>query len=100
MVADGLPIDLVATRVVDMACRVLELGGGFFCQRRLWGGLSNAIDAARDVWLGELGGGATVAKPAACIDDDEGAVGIFDDVGGMEIGIGGGEKVLAGGGIA
>jgi hypothetical protein len=53
----------------------------------------NTIDRAENVGLPELGGRATKFVPAAGINYEQRAVGIFDDVGGMKIGLIGNEKI-------
>lgn len=76
------------------------VGGGTFIGGESGGvGTSDAIDAAEDIAFGELGTGTTQFVPTAGIDHEEGAVGVFEDIGGAEIGVIGGQEILVQGGV-
>src|SRR5262249_9504499 len=45
----------------------------------------NPVNRAQYVRLGELRGGATELIPATCVDDEQAAIGIFEDIGRMEV---------------
>ena len=61
--------------------------------------LAHAIDAAQDVGLGQLRGGAAELVPAARVDDEDGAVGILQDVGGVKVHVVGRDEVRIRGGV-
>ena len=71
------PVDLEPARIVDP-------GGPF---------PPDAIDGAQHVGLGQLRGRAAELVPAARVDHEQAAVGIFEHVGGMKVGIVGGQEI-------
>ena len=73
-----LPGDLQPARILDFR-RILA---------------ADAIDAALDLRLVDARRRAADAEPAARVDHDEASVGVLEDVGRVEIGIGGDEELL------
>ena len=66
---EGVPVERQPARVGD--------AGGILA--------ADAVESAEEVGFAELGGGAAEFVPAAGVEDEEGAVGVFDDVGGVEV---------------
>ncbi len=53
----------------------------------------HAVDRAEHIRLGQLRRRATELVPGTGVDDEQAAVGVFDDVGRVEVAVGGDEKV-------
>src|SRR4051794_31239256 len=57
-------------------------------------GLADAIDAAWNVVFDELRTGAAELVPAAGVDHQDAAIGVFDDVGGMKVSVVRGDQIM------
>ena len=80
-VIDSRPVNFQAARVFNGRCADFR----------------DAINGPQNVRLGELGSGATELVPAARVDDQEAAVGVFDHVRRMKVDVVAHEEIVVGG---